>query len=42
MTSSDLTAGRTIQCVGACRRDGNSNERMLEVDREMLERTFAS
>ena len=37
-----LDNGKTIQCVGACREDGGSNERMMELDRDKLEKAFAS
>ena len=37
-----LDGGKTVQCVGACREDGSSNERKMELDRETLERAFAS
>ena len=37
-----LDGGKTVQCVGACREDGSSNERKMELDRETLERAFAA
>ena len=37
-----LDGGKTVQCVGACRDDGGSNEKKMELDRETLERAFAS
>ena len=37
-----LDNGKTVQCVIARREDGGSNARMMEMDRETLERAFAS
>lgn len=33
---------KTVQCVGACREDGTLNERKMELDRDKLEKPFAT
>lgn len=37
-----LDNGKTVQCVGACREDETSNDRKMELDRQKLERAFAT
>jgi len=37
-----LDNGKTVQCVGACREDGTLNERKMELDRDKLEKSFAT
>lgn len=37
-----LDDGKTVQCVGACREDGTLKERTMEVDRDKLEKAFAT
>jgi len=37
-----LDSGKTVQCVGACREDGTLNERKMELDRDKLEKLFAT
>ncbi len=37
-----LDSGKTVQCVGACREDATLNERKMEIDRDKLEKPFAT
>ena len=37
-----LDNGKTVQCVAACREDETSNERKIELDRDKLEKSFAT